>query len=98
MQGEENKIGKRLKEIMHSENVRVKALAKETGLAEGTIRDIMSGSNDPSAYTLTQLCKALNVSADYLLGIEGKCYFCKYRSYALAVSNLNTILMEGIKK
>ena len=98
MQGEEKTIGQRLKEIMTSENVRVKALAKETGLAEGTIRDIMNNDNDPSAYTLIQLCKALNVSADYLLGIEGKYYFCKYRSYALAVSNLNTILMDGIKK
>lgn len=97
MQGEKT-IGQRLKEIMTSENVRVKALAKETGLAEGTIRDIMNNDNDPSAYTLIQLCKALNVSADYLLGIKGKCYFCKYRSYAMAVSNLNTILMDGIKK
>ncbi len=83
---------------MTSENVRVKALAKETGLAEGTIRDIMNNDNDPSAYTLIQLCKALNVSADYLLGIKGKCYYCKYKSYAMAVSNLNTILMDGIKK
>ena len=97
MQGEKT-IGQRLKEIMTSENVRVKALAKETGLAEGTIRDIMNNDNDPSAYTLIRPCKALNVSADYLLGIKGKCYFCKYRSYAMAVSNLNTILMDGIKK
>ena len=83
---------------MQSESVRVKALAKETGLAEGTIRDVMNDTNEPSIYTLTQLCKALNVSADYLLGLNGKCYYCKFKSYALAVSNLNTILMDGVKK
>ena len=98
MQGEEKTIGQRVKEIMKSENVRVKALAKETGLAEGTIRDVMNDTNEPSIYTLTQICKALNVSADYILGLTGKCYFCKYRSYALAVSNLNTILMDGLRK
>lgn len=91
-------IGDRLREIMHLHSVKVKALAKTTGLSEGTIRDILNGENEPSAYTLTQLCKALDVSADYLLGLTGKCYFCKYRSYALAVSNLNTILMDGVRQ
>lgn len=64
-------------ERLHNEIYRsgktLEALAGEVGVARKTLRDYSNGVCMPNSLTLMRLCKALNVSADYLLfgkGIE----------------------------
>lgn len=44
-------------------------LAKELNIQRQTISNYMNGARTPNTYTLKQLCKALGVSADYLIGL-----------------------------
>ncbi len=44
-------------------------LARKAGLSDAVVSKLYAGKNMPSALTIIKLCKALNVSADFLLGI-----------------------------
>lgn len=39
------------------------------GISEATYSQWKNGTNEMSVYTLCKICKALNISADYLLGL-----------------------------
>ena len=45
-------------------------IAKEVGVAKQCISDFKSGKSYPSIQTLTLLCKSLDVSSDFLLGLD----------------------------
>ena len=45
-------------------------LAKEANISKQCISDYKTGKSTPSIDTLFLLCKSLNVSADYLLGLS----------------------------
>jgi transcriptional regulator with XRE-family HTH domain len=45
-------------------------LANAAKLSASVVCNIENERNSPTAYTIVRLCKALNVSADYLLGLK----------------------------
>jgi transcriptional regulator with XRE-family HTH domain len=45
-------------------------LAKATGINHETLGKWLNGNNLPNAASLERLCTTLNVSADWLLGLE----------------------------
>lgn len=45
-------------------------IAKKIGISKQCITDFKTGKSYPSIQTLALLCKILDISADYLLGIE----------------------------
>ena len=61
--------GDRLKQAMAERGLSQRQLAEKAGVSEGTISKYIHGYNKSSEIIVT-LCKALNISADWLLGIE----------------------------
>lgn len=60
----------RLKSIRLENELTQAQLAKNANLATSCIAMIELGKREPSANTLISLAKALNVTSDYLLGLE----------------------------
>jgi transcriptional regulator with XRE-family HTH domain len=60
----------RLREIRLLRGMTQGELAQATGLYETQISRLEVSSHDPSVYTLVRLCRALDCSADYLLGLS----------------------------
>ena len=60
----------RLKAIRLENELTQAELAKNANLATSCIAMIELGKREPSANTLISLAKALNVTSDYLLGLE----------------------------
>lgn len=60
----------RFKEILENEQINQSKMAKEIGICKQCISDFKSGKSVPSIYTLRLICKYLDVSSDYLLGIQ----------------------------
>ncbi|MGN1026890.1 MAG: helix-turn-helix domain-containing protein [Faecousia sp.] len=58
----------RLREIMEIRKIIQYDLARETGIQRQTISNYMNGQSRPDTNNLLKICKALNVSADYLIG------------------------------
>lgn len=54
-------------------------LAQKAGVVKACITDYKKGKSFPSIQTLRLLCEALEVSADYLLGLENEDGSKKYR-------------------
>lgn len=59
--------------IRTEKNMTQKKLAKATGFSINTIQNYESGISIPNAKKLYILCKVLEVSADYLLGLNRTC-------------------------
>jgi transcriptional regulator with XRE-family HTH domain len=73
MQAEEevqSVFGQRLQEAMTRAGMGKRRLARILGTAESTVYRWISGDNEPLASTVAELAVHLNVSADWLLGIE----------------------------
>lgn len=60
----------RLKSLRLENELTQSELAKNANLATSCIAMIELGKREPSANTLINLAKALNVTSDYLLGLE----------------------------
>lgn len=60
----------RFNECLRYANVRQTELARAANVSKQCISDYKSGKSVPSIDTLFLLCKFLDVSADYLLGLE----------------------------
>ena len=73
---EQDVFARRLTEIMQKRGLNQTQLAakikaeQETVIQRQTISQYMSGQSKPDTDRLTVLCKALNVSADYLVGLR----------------------------
>ncbi len=64
-----NKIKERLNEILAENNLSQKALAKRISMSQAVVNNYCTGKREPSLDVLISICKELNVSADYLLGL-----------------------------
>lgn len=60
----------RLRECIKNSGIPQKIIAKEVGVSPQTISKYMKQDIFPALDTLAKLCKLLDVSADYILGIS----------------------------
>lgn len=59
-----------IRDLLHKKGMTQSALSKATEIDPGTISTYYNGTRCPDAINLGKIAKALDVSADYLLGIE----------------------------
>ena len=65
-----NKFSERLKESLKNNEMSQLALAKKIGMSQGVVNNYCTGKREPTLDVLLSICKVLNESADYLLGLE----------------------------
>ena len=65
-------IQQRLRIAIKQSGKQQKDIAKEIGVSSQTVSKYMRADIFPALDTLAKLCIALDVSADYILGIEDK--------------------------
>ena len=63
-------FAERLNEAIDGLGVTNAALARMIGVNQYSVKGWRTGRNMPDGYNVAKLCKALNVSADWLLGLE----------------------------
>jgi transcriptional regulator with XRE-family HTH domain len=67
---ENQAMGKRLKAVLESRNMKQKKLAETAGLTESMISDMVKGAERCYSHTaIIKICSALEISSDYLLGL-----------------------------
>ena len=62
-------LGDRIKEVRERRSMTQVDLAKKTGFHSTVISHYESNRRCPAADKLIAICKALNISSDYLLGL-----------------------------
>ncbi len=65
------KIQRRLRESIKQSGIPQKEIAKAIGVSPQTVSKYMKLNIFPALDTLARLCKLLDVSSDYILGVEG---------------------------
>lgn len=63
-------IQKRLRECIKSSTLQQQEIAKAIGVSEQTVSKYMNRNIFPALDTLAKLCVVLDVSSDYILGID----------------------------
>ena len=64
------KFQERFIECLQYTQIKQTDLAKAANVSKQCISDYKSGKSEPSIDTLFLICRALDISADYLLGLE----------------------------
>ena len=64
------KFSERIAEAIKSSGLSQKEIAEKLNISESNITNWKKGENLPSVEVLFNLCKLLNESADYLLGLD----------------------------
>jgi len=64
-----NKFSERLKLVLKNLDMTQTTLAKKIGMSQGIVNNYCTGKREPSLDVLFLICKTLNESADYLLGL-----------------------------
>ncbi len=64
-------IQRRLRESISESGIPQKELAKAVGVSPQTVSKYMRQDIFPALDTFAKICKALDVSSDYLLGLSG---------------------------
>ena len=67
---EVTKFQSRFKECLKFSDIEQTELAKAASVSKQCISDYKAGKSEPSIETLFLICRYLDVSADYLLGLE----------------------------
>ncbi len=62
----------RFNEVLYYNDVKQSELAQKIHVSKQCVSDYKSGKSLPSVDTLCDICLALDVSADYLLGLTDK--------------------------
>ena len=65
-------IASRIKESREKSHLTQQALANALGIAKRSVTAWEGGTNVISVLQLRRLCRGLNVSADFILGMDGK--------------------------
>lgn len=63
-------FGLRLTEALNGSKYTQNEIAKALGISRSNISNWKNGTNYPSVEMLIKLCKLLDISADYLLGLD----------------------------
>lgn len=61
---------KRLKEELKAQKITAYKLSKDTGISKQMMSYYLSGKHEPTISVLYKICKYLDVSSDYLLGLN----------------------------
>ena len=64
-----NRFQERLREVLKESGISQRELAKRLFLSQSIVNNYCTGRREPSLNVLVAICKELDVSADYLLGI-----------------------------
>ena len=64
-----------LNDIMIDKNLNQTSLAKLIGVKQSQVSEWLKGKSKPGYDNLKSICLALNISADYLLGLDDKTKF-----------------------
>ena len=64
-----NKFKERLNEALIENGISQNALAQKIFMSQGVVNNYCTGKREPSLDVLIAICKELNVSADFLLGL-----------------------------
>ena len=64
-----NKFKDRFREVLKENGISQRALAKKILMSQAIVNNYCTGKREPSLDVLILLCKELDVSADYLLGL-----------------------------
>lgn len=67
-----NLFSVRLSEYIKEEGLSKRKFAEKVGVSAMSVSDWTSGKIQPSAESIYLICKACNISADYLLGLDNK--------------------------
>jgi transcriptional regulator with XRE-family HTH domain len=70
-------IGSHIKALLAFKGIKQKDLAKYLGVTDNTISYFCSGSRVPNAEQIIKIAEYLEVSADYILGINVKRVKCR---------------------
>jgi transcriptional regulator with XRE-family HTH domain len=65
-----SKFAERLKNSLNANHISQAELAKRIGLTRDAISKYCTGRREPSLDVLMLICKTLDESADYMLGLE----------------------------
>ena len=65
-----NKFSEQLKECLRTSNITQSELARTINMSQSVINNYCTGKREPTLDVLVLICKTLNESADYLLGID----------------------------
>ena len=60
----------RLRKILEERGVTQLGLAEKISMSQGVVNNYCTGKREPSIYVLYLICTALDVSADYLIGLR----------------------------
>jgi len=63
-------FGQRLEHILDKKNMKQKDLAELAGVNQLTVSRYVHDARLPQMTVVIDICKALNISADYLLGLK----------------------------
>ncbi|MCX4384461.1 MAG: helix-turn-helix transcriptional regulator [Clostridia bacterium] len=64
-----NNFKNRINLILKNKKMSQSELAKKIYMSQSIVNNYCTGKREPSLEVLIAICKALNVSADYLLGL-----------------------------
>lgn len=64
-------LGHRIKTELSRQGMTQRSLAQRLNVSEEAISRYIAGTRDPDSATLANIAAALNVTSDYLLGLEG---------------------------
>lgn len=60
----------RLRNVVADSDMTIVEISRKSGISRSVLWSYMVAGNNPSVYSLKRLALTLNVSADWLLGIE----------------------------
>ena len=63
-------IQQRLRDAINSSGIEQKEIARQNGVSPQTVSKYMKKDIFPALDTLAKLCRVLDVSSDYILGIK----------------------------
>lgn len=93
------RYGERLKAARKMNGLTQTELAEKIGITQKSYQRMEAGNHDLKMSTIQQLCEALNISADWLIGIETKhTHIIMTGAYGAGKSNTIRKLLSEIKE
>lgn len=67
-------LGEKIKKILEEKGMSQRKLAQKMGISPSSLNQYVRGRKNVGLKIILKLCKTLDVSSDYLLGLETKTY------------------------